>query len=233
MKMDKDMRKRYGMFIAGVIVSALGISLITKAGLGTSPITSLAYVLTFIFPYSLGTFTMIVNSSLFVMQMLLQGRDFQKIQFFQLPAALIFSACIDAWMGTLSFWNPGSYAGQIFMLLLGCVFLGLGIALEVIPNVLILPGEGLVRTIAGLTGWRFGRVKMGFDMGIVAAAIVLSALVKGQILGIREGTVIAALIVGNISHFFIEKIAVVLRNWIPAYSKPVCSAAACENGGGM
>ena len=55
------MFKRYGMFIAGVIFSALGISLITKAGLGTSPITSLAFVLTFIFPHTLGTLTMMVN----------------------------------------------------------------------------------------------------------------------------------------------------------------------------
>ena len=105
------------------------------------------------------------------------------------------------------------------MLLLGCVFLGLGIALEVIPNVLILPGEGLVRVIAGLTGWRFGHVKTGFDMSIVASAVVVSVLVKGQVLGIREGTVIAALIVGNISHFFIEKVSAALAGWIPDYSE--------------
>ena len=45
---NSDKLKRYSMFIEGVIFSALGISLITKAGLGTSPITSLAFVLTFL-----------------------------------------------------------------------------------------------------------------------------------------------------------------------------------------
>jgi len=45
---NSDKLKRYSMFIAGVIFSALGISLITKAGLGTSTITSLAFVLTFL-----------------------------------------------------------------------------------------------------------------------------------------------------------------------------------------
>ena len=59
---NPDMIKRYTMFMAGVIASALGISLITKAGLGTSPVTSPAFVLTFLFPYSLGTFTMMVNT---------------------------------------------------------------------------------------------------------------------------------------------------------------------------
>lgn len=212
-----DKFKRYGMFIAGVIFTALGISLITKAGLGTSPITSLAFVLTFIFPLSLGAFTMMVNSVMFLIQAVLLGRAFERVQLFQLPAALLFSACIDGWMYLLGFWQTGSYVGQVLMLLLGCVFLGLGIALEVIPNVLILPGEGLVRVIAGLTGWRFGRVKTGFDMSIVASAVVVSAAATGQVLGIREGTIAAALIVGSISHFFIEKVSAVLAGWIPAY----------------
>ena len=70
-----------------VIFSALGISLITKAGLGTSPITSLAFVLTFIFPHTLGTFTMMVNSVMFIIQVILLGKTFQKIQLLQLPAA--------------------------------------------------------------------------------------------------------------------------------------------------
>lgn len=216
---NSDMMKRYGMFIAGVIASALGISLITKAGLGTSPITSLAFVLTFIFPYSLGAFTLMVNSIMFLIQAALLGRSFQKIQLLQLPAALLFSVCIDGWLRILSHWDTGSYAGQLLMLLLGCVFLGFGIALEVIPNVLILPGEGLVRVIAGLTGWHFGHVKTGFDMSIVASAVLVSVMVMGQVMGIREGTIIAALIVGNISHFFIEKISVALADWIPGYSQ--------------
>ena len=59
---------RYGVFLAGVVLSALGIALITKAGLGTSAISSLAYVLTFVIPgISLGTFTLLVNLAAFVM----------------------------------------------------------------------------------------------------------------------------------------------------------------------
>lgn len=92
---NSDMFKRYGLFIAGVIFSALGISLITKAGLGTSPITSLAFVLTFIFPKSLGVFTMLVNFAMFLLQAVLLGKTFKKIQLLQLPAALLFSLCID------------------------------------------------------------------------------------------------------------------------------------------
>mgnify|MGYP001056298301 CR=1 FL=1 len=75
---NSDKLKRYSMFIAGVIFSALGISLITKAGLGTSPITSLAFVLTIIFPHSLGEFTMLVNTVMFLIQAALLGKAFWK-----------------------------------------------------------------------------------------------------------------------------------------------------------
>ena len=89
--------KKYRMFLYGMIVAALGISMITKAELGTSPITSPSYVLTFIFPYSLGVFVLAVNSTLFLFECLVLGRSFKKIQLLQLPATLIFSACIDGW----------------------------------------------------------------------------------------------------------------------------------------
>lgn len=79
---NSDKLKRYSMFIAGVIFSALGISLITKAGLGTSPITSLAFVLTFIFPHSLGEFTMLVNTVMFLIQAALLGRHLERYSCF-------------------------------------------------------------------------------------------------------------------------------------------------------
>ena len=204
---NPDWIKRYTMFMAGVIASALGISLITKAGLGTSPVTSPAFVLTFLFPLSLGTFTMLVNTVLFILQAAVLGRDFERVQLLQLPSALLFSACIDGWMRLFSFWQVSTYAGSAVMLLTGCVFLGFGIALEVHPDVLILPGEGLVRAITRRFRLPFGRVKSTFDLTLVGLAALVSVLATGKVLGIREGTVVAALIVGPLSHFFLRRIA--------------------------
>ena len=57
--------RRYLMFFAGVVSSALGIALITLAGMGTSAVSGLAYVLTFVFPgVSLGCFTFLVNCAM-------------------------------------------------------------------------------------------------------------------------------------------------------------------------
>lgn len=216
--------KKYGMFVTGLVFAALGISLITKAGLGTSPITSPAYVLTFLFPRSLGTFTFLINSFMFVLEAVILGKSFRKIQFLQLPATLIFSACIDLWMFIFSFWRSDLYIGKLVLLLIGCTSLGLGIAFEVIPNVLILPGEGLVRAISQRMGWVFGHVKTTFDLLLVAGAALLSFLARGELLGIREGTVIAALIVGTIANFFIKRISA-----LPACQNQRAAALRCES----
>lgn len=47
----QELIRRYLFFILGLYVNSLGISLITKAELGTSPISSIPYTLSIGFPF--------------------------------------------------------------------------------------------------------------------------------------------------------------------------------------
>lgn len=95
--------RRYILFFCGVLCAALGIALITLAGMGTSAVSSLSYVLTFVFPgLSLGVFTFLVNCTMLVGQVLLLRHRFQSIQLLQIPATLLFSVCIDLWTELLA-----------------------------------------------------------------------------------------------------------------------------------
>ena len=199
--------RRYLLFLAGVLCSALGISLITLAGMGTSAVSSLAYVLTYVFPgISLGTFTFVVNCVMLGGQILILRKKFRPLQLLQIPFTFLFSCCIDLWMGLLGGLVPQSYAGHWVVLLLGCTCLGLGVALEVIPNVLILPCEGFVRTCSQVFGWDFGKTKTGYDLAMLCAALLVSLLCLRSVHGLREGTVVCALTVGSISRFFCRRI---------------------------
>ena len=105
--------RRYLIFLAGVLCSALGISLITLAGMGTSAVSSLAYVLTYVFPgISLGTFTFVVNCVMLGGQILILRKKFRPIQLLQVPFTFLFSCCIDLWMGLLGGLVPQSYASH-------------------------------------------------------------------------------------------------------------------------
>ena len=187
--------------------TALGISLITKSGLGTSPVTSFAYVLTFIFPeVSLGVFAFLVNATVFLAEALLLGREFRPLQFLQLPATFVFSSCIDLWMWLFRSWAPGSYPAEWVLLLVGCAVLGLGVALQVTAGVLTLPCEGFVKVLSHKFRWNFGVVKTVFDVSMVTAAVVLSFACLHGLFGVREGTVAAALTVGFFSRSFQKRL---------------------------
>lgn len=202
-----ELCKRYFAFTTGLFFSATGIALVTKAGLGTSPISSLPYVSTFIVPLSFGEWTFIINVLMLAGQIIILRRDFQKIQLLQIPMTVVFSFFIDLVMFLCAGLNPAHYYIRIMILLAGCVLLGVGIALQIVSDVLVLSGEGLVRALSVKTHSQFGTVKTMFDLSLVAMSIILSLVCLRGIEGLREGTVISALIVGSLSRFFIARFA--------------------------
>ena len=57
----KDVFKRYLVFVIGLYFLAAGIVLIVRSALGTTPISSVNYVLSLNSPLSLGTCTFLIN----------------------------------------------------------------------------------------------------------------------------------------------------------------------------
>ena len=197
MRSLKTYLPRYLWFLAGVLINSFGVALITRAALGTSPISSLPYVLSFRFPVTLGQFTFAMNLFFILGQVLLLRRDFQPIQLLQVAVNAVFSAFIDVSMELLSWLEISSLPMAVLVLVLGCAVLAFGISVEVAPRVLMVPGEGIVQAIAAVTGWRFGNVKVGFDAALVATALVLSLLFFHRLQGLGAGTILSALAVGR------------------------------------
>jgi len=193
---------RYGYFLLGVILNSFGVALITKAALGTSPISSLPYVLSFRFPLTLGGFTFIMNIFFILGQILLLRRKFQWLQLLQLGVNIVFSSVIDVSMNLLYWLVPNTWWEQLLALLAGCIVLALGISIEVAPNVLMVPGEGLVKAISTVFHKKFGSVKIAFDVTLVALATSLSFIFFFRLQGLGLGTIISALIVGKIVNIF-------------------------------
>lgn len=197
------MALRYLWFIVGVLVNSFGIALITKAALGTSPISSVAYVLSLALPLTIGQFTFIMNMVFIALQPVLLRREYRPIQVLQIAVNVVFSAFLDVSMGMLSWLDPTTLPAQLAALLVGCAILGVGVAVEVAPDVLMVPGEGLVRAIYIVVSRRFGSARFGtiknlFDISLMLIAVVLSLAFFGYLNGIGVGTVIAALLVGRI-----------------------------------
>lgn len=106
-------------------------------------------------------------------------------------------------MEFIFFWvKPQNYIQSLIYLLIGCLILGFGVYVEVFANVVMLPGEGTVKSITRSFGTDFGTTKVGMDVTMSIIALMISLALTHQIQGVREGTIIATLLVGYISRFF-------------------------------
>lgn len=203
--MSKYTFRRYLLFVASLFINAFGIAFITKALLGTSPITSVTYVLSLFTPFTMGIWTILLNLLFVVLEPFLMTRrelrEDLRMYLLQIPIAFCFGLFIDFSMFMLFWLEPSAYVMKVTVLLVGCVILALGIALEVKANAAMMAGEYLVKAITRRFHGEFGYVKLGFDVTLLTIACILSLVFLSDIQGVREGTVVSALLVGPIVHF--------------------------------
>lgn len=206
----EELSKRYLLFFISVLFNAFSIALITKALLGTSPISSLPYVLSLFTPYTIGQYTILMNLLFILLEMSMMKRkeihEKRSELWFQVPVIFCFGSFIDFSMYLLGWLEPAYYPEQLLVLAIGCLLLGLGISLEVKAGVTMVTGEYLVNTIARFVHRDFGFIKVCFDVSLVVISCLLSIAFAARIDGIREGTIVAALAVGPIS-----------RLWMPCW----------------
>ena len=92
---------------------------------------------------------------------------------------------------------------RLLLVAAGIIFIGFGIALGVIADVILNSGEAIVKAISDVTKKEFGTVKIIFDITWVLMSVVLSLIFfDGKLLGTREGTIISAVLVGVTVKFF-------------------------------
>ena len=207
------MIKRYCIFLLGLIFMALGIVLIIKSGLGTSPISSVAYILSLALPLTVGEFNFIFSFLMFILQPIILRDKFEWVQILQVPMTFIFCVFIDLFMYIFSSLAPILYFQHLLVLFAGCLSMGIGVTCQLLGRVVMLPGEGLVNAIA--THWKinFGNTKVVFDWTLVSIAAILSWYYFSEIDGIREGTLISAFSTGILVKFFLSLI-VKHTNWL-------------------
>ena len=190
--------KRWLLLCVGLLVMAFGVAFSIKGGLGTSPISSLPYVISRITPLTVGTATIAMHVTLILLQILLLRRRYQLMQLLQLPVALLFGMLTDAAVNALQGIVPGSYPAQWGLCLVGIALVGIGVSMEVTANVVVLAGEGMVLAVYQVFPVKFAAGKVGFDVTLVLLATALSFLFLGHLEGVREGTVVAAICVGMV-----------------------------------
>lgn len=188
--------KRCLLLVAGLLIMAFGVAFSIQAGLGTSPISSLPYVLSLFAPLTVGTATIALHVTLILLQILVLRRRYDPVQLLQLPVALVFGALTDFSVWVLQALTPTTYLMQWMFCVVGILLVGIGVSFEVTANVVTLAGEGMVLALCKVFPLKFSNTKVGFDVTLVVLSSILSLLFLGHLAGVREGTVAAAIFVG-------------------------------------
>lgn len=196
----KELIKRYSVFFVGLLLTALGVAYITKASLGTSPISAIPYSLSLIIPQlTLGNWTIIFSFLLIALQWLLLKSEANKAELIlQIVISFVFGYFIDFWMFCLSFFEPSVYITQFVFLLIGIVIISFGAYFQMIGGVVMIPGDAFARASAKVLKKTYPQLRLWCDIAMTAIAAALCLIFLHQLTGVREGTIVASLLIGNI-----------------------------------
>ncbi|MGI5884669.1 MAG: YczE/YyaS/YitT family protein [Candidatus Spyradocola sp.] len=191
--------RRYVLLAVGLFIMAFGVAFSIKAGLGTSPISSLPYVLSLLTPMTVGVASIAMHCAMILIQILLLRRKYDPIQLIQLPVAFAFGYMTDFAVWAVAAVPVGGYLSQWVLCIVGILLVGLGVACEVTANVVTLAGEGTVLAVCKVFSFPFHKVKIGFDVSLVVISCILALVFLHQLAGVREGTIAAAICVGLVA----------------------------------
>ena len=187
-------------YIAGMLILAAGLTLTAQSGLGTSPLTSIAFVLgkwTQI-PFSDATLIMF---SVFVLVQIILEREKTPLNIgkllLQIPLSILFTRVMGLIQKLVVLTDAGLVL-RVAVLLLAIVLTGIGAAMTIRTNLIPNPGDGIVKAIAAAAGKPLGNVKNIFDICNVAAAALISFIALGRLEGVGIGSVLAMLGVGRV-----------------------------------
>ena len=202
--------KRYLLLLVGLSIMAFGVAFSIKASLGTSPISSVPFVVSLFTPLTVGTATITMHCVFILMQILILRKDYHLIQLMQLPVAFFFGYLTDFGVWAVQGISCNTYWQQWIVCLIGILLVAVGVSFEVKAGVVVLAGEGVVLAVCKvLPKIKFGYMKVGFDVTLVVIACILSFVFTGHLQGVREGTVAAALLVGLIA----KQLGKLLARW--------------------
>lgn len=197
-KLDRKLVNRWIFYILGMLVLALGLTLNTKAGLGVSPIISIAFAVSEIWGLNFGDMTFLLYALFVLGQFVLRGKNSRLTDLLQLPLSLVFSRVLNLYSALIPYEAAEHGFGMNLLLLLAAIlFTGAGAAITVNMRLVPNPGDGIVAAVADKIGRDQGFAKNLFDVGCVAVTCVLGLLASGGIVGIGIGTVAAMIGVGR------------------------------------
>lgn len=201
--MDKK-RLQILVYVVGMFILAIGLTLNTKANLGVSPIISVPYSISQITGLNFGDLTFVVYAIFVVVQIIIHIRlkNHKRIvsDILQLPLSLIFTRLLNIFSTYIP--TAQNLGIRFIVLTLAIICTGVGAAMSLSMQLVPNPGDGIVQSLAEGFNKSVGLTKNLFDCFNLCITLCISIFIAHQIVGVGIGTVIAMLGVGRVIALF-------------------------------
>ena len=198
--------KQYLLFLIGLFIASMGVAFSTKAGLGTSPVASV--------PYSFGGWLNVLSVIQIAVQVALLRRKCKPVEIIiQTVLAFVYGYLTNLSCYLIRDIPVRNYPEQLLYLAVSCFVLAFGIWLQFKGGVAMLPGEAMNRAISQVTGRRYENVKIIFDVVYIVLSAVICLVFLGELKGVREGSIIAAVAVGLIIKLYNKGYTILARKF--------------------
>ena len=210
--------KRLLFYIGGLLILATGINFSKAAQLGISPVSAIPYAVELIWGIELGKAMIMVYIILMVLQIILLRRNYKPVQLLQILCTYILGFFITYTSSTyLLFWipTPSNYIIKLIYLFISIIIIGIGVSFYLVSEFIPLPAEGLMKAIVEYSGdkLKFSNVKIAVDCILVSISAVLSLVFLHELKSVREGTVLAAILVGKVVGFIFKNYKQRIVDW--------------------
>ena len=199
------------IYCLGLLSLAFGVAFSVNSNLGVSPVNSLPYVISRIRNVQMGTCVTAVFCFYILLQILILGRKFNPVNLLQILFSTIFGYFVDFAKMVLGDFAIPTYFGQLTMLAVSIPLIALGIVLYMDAQLVPMPMEGLSSCLADKFGVSFPNMKTIIDCLVVGIGLVLCFVFLGGLDGLREGTIITAVVTGKVIAILKKPLSPVLK----------------------
>lgn len=200
----------------------LGVSLSIQAGLGVSPVSSLAYALVLTSGLSIGITTVLANILFILVQIILSKRMDIKDLMLQLIISVVFGFFMDATLFLVQLLpTPESIVLRCVYLIISLFVVSAGLIGYFTAKLPLMPYDALTYVISEQFKIKFSKAKITGDLINVFVAAIMGLVFIQSFGAIGIGTIVAAYFIGKILGWMILRFQEPLQQWVSQNEKVI------------
>lgn len=195
-----------------LVVAGTGVAFSLKAAVGVGAWDAFSQATSLATGIKVGTFSMFMNLSCVLLQLIILKKDFKPLATLQIGMAILLGVVVNfVFYDILGNVSINVYFINLMMLILSLLVVIVAVALIMSIDFLSFPLEAACMAVAEKTTISFGRIRQLVDVFAIIGAIILSILFSNPI-PVREGTFIGMALFGPLVAKFMISFKPLVKN---------------------